>query len=164
MVFFIPPQGAAGPTGPAGPTGSAGPTGPSGVADNRYFLRYTHGTGIPASGSQFLRLGVGVFSSEDGDLMTADGRVRGIAVAVNAIDAAQDYTIQVLSDPSGAGGTGPTVEASLALPVSTLRIRNRSFSAPVAGLLDLGVRVIRNSGALASVFTDIVVSVEVSIP
>ena len=166
MVFFIPPQGAAGPAGPTGPAGPSGPSGPTGpgASDNRYFLRFTQGSGVPAGGTQFLRLGVGVFSSEDGDLITADGQIRGISIAVNAVDGVQAYTVEVLSDPSGAGGTGPTVEASLVLPINTLRARDRTFAVPVAGLLDLGVRVVRNAGVLASVFTDIVVSVEVSIP
>jgi hypothetical protein len=109
-------------------------------------------------------LGVGVFSSEDGTLMTADGRIRGIAVAVDAIDPGQAYNIEILSDPSGAGGTGPTVLATLALPVSTLRARNRAFVVPVAGLLDLGVRVVRVAPGGISVFGEIVVTVEVSIP
>jgi hypothetical protein len=127
-------------------------------------LRYTHGGGVPASGTQYLRLGVGVFSSENGELITADGQIRGIAISVDQIDGVQAYTAQVLSDPSGGGGTGPTVEASLVLPISTLRVRDRTLAVPVVGLLDLGVRLVRNAGAAASVFGEIVVTVEVSIP
>jgi hypothetical protein len=156
MVYFVPPQ--------AGSVGPPGPPGPPGPADDRYFLRYTHGGGVPTSGSQYLRLGVGVFSSENGDLMTADGQIRGIAIAVDQIDGVQAYTAEVLSDPSGAGGTGPTVEASLILPVSTLRVRDRTLTVPISGLLDLGVRLVRNAGVAASVFGEIVVTVEVSIP
>ena len=159
MVFFVPPQ--AGSVGPAGPTG---PTGASGAADARYFLRYTTDSGVPIGGTQYLRLGVGVFSSQDGDLMTADGQVRGIAVAVDLIDPIQPFAVQVLSDPSGAGGTGPTVIATLNLPASTLRVRNRALAVPVVGLLDLGVRLVRLAGAAPSAFQEIVVLVEVSIP
>jgi hypothetical protein len=159
MVFFVPPQ--AGTPGPAGPTG---PTGSAGSVDERFYLRFTHGGGVPTSGSQYLRLGVGVFSSEDGALPTADFTIRGISIAVDQVDGVQDYTIRVLSDPSGAGGTGPTVEATLALPAGTLRARDRTLAVAVAGLLDLGVRVDRDAGAAASVFSDMVVTVEVSIP
>lgn len=157
MVFFVPPQ--AGSVGPAGPTG---PTG-GGSTDARFFLRYTFGGGVPIGGTQYLRLGVGVFSSEDGDLLTADGQIRGIAISVDGADP-QTYDVEVLSDPSGAGGTGPTVVATLGLPAATLRARNRAFAVAVAGLLDLGVRVVRTSGVAASVFGEIVVTVEVSIP
>jgi hypothetical protein len=159
MVFFVPPQ--AGSPGPAGPTGA---TGPAGTVDERFYLRFTHGGGIPTSGSQYLRLGVGVFSSQDGALPTADFTIRGVSIAVDQVDGVQAYTVEVLSDPSGAGGTGPTLEASLALPVGILRARDRTLAVAVAGLLDLGVRVVRNAGAAASVFSDMVVTVEVSIP
>jgi hypothetical protein len=107
---------------------------------------------------------VGVFSSEDGDMPTADFTIVGVSIAVDSIDAAQAYDVEVLSDPSGGGGTGPTVEATLALPVSTLRVRDRTFAVAVAGLLDLGVRVVRVGAGVASVFADMVVTVEVSIP
>jgi hypothetical protein len=107
---------------------------------------------------------VGVFSSENGDLLTADAQIRGIAIAVDQVDGVQAYTAEVLSDPSGAGGTGPTVEASLVLPINTLRVRNRALAVPVSGLLDLGVRLVRGAGVAASVFGEIVVTVEVSIP
>jgi len=157
MVFFVPPQaGSVGPPGPTGPTGG-------GSTDARFFLRYTYNGGIPIGGTQYLRLGVGVLSSQDGDLMTADGQIRGIAVAVNAIDP-QTYNVEVLSDPSGSGGTGPVVAATLGLPINTLRFRSRAFAVAVSGLLDLGVRVVRTAGAAVSVFSEIVVTVEVSIP
>ena len=156
MVFFVPPQ-----TGPSGP---AGPPGPPGSVDARYFLRYTHGGGVPDGADQYLRLGVGVFSSEDGDLLTADGQIRGISVAVDAQDSVRGYDVEILSDPSGVGGTGPTVEATLSLATNTLRARDRTLSVAVSGLLDLGVRLVRTSGAGASSFGEIVVLVEVSIP
>ena len=107
---------------------------------------------------------MGVFSSEDGDLPTADFTIRGISISVDAVDGAQSYDVEVLSDPSGAGGTGPTVEATLALGVGVLRARDRSLAVAIAGLLDLGVRVVRTAGAAPSVFGEIVVTVEVSIP
>jgi len=159
VVYFVPPQ-----AGSVGATGSPGPTGPPGSGDARYYLRYTHGGGVPDGGVQYLRLGVGVFSSENGDLMTADGQIRGITVTVNALDGSRSYDVEVLSDPSGVGGTGPTVEATLALPTNTLRARDRSLAIPVVGLLDLGVRLVRTAGAGASTFGEIVVIVEVSIP
>jgi hypothetical protein len=158
--FVIPViGGATGPTGPGGGSGGSGISGPA-----RYFLRYTHGGGVPDGADQYLRLGVGVFSSEDGDLLVADGRIRGISVAVNVVDASRSYQVEVLSDPSGAGGTGPTVEATLALPSSTLRARDRTFAVAVPGLLDLGVRLVQTAGAGDSTFDEIVVLVEVSIP
>jgi hypothetical protein len=106
-----------------------------------------------------------VFSSEDGDLLTADGSIRGISVALDGVDLASTYDINVLSDPSGTGGTGPTVEATLALAANTQRDRRRDLNVPVAGLLDLGVEIRRTSGpAVQSPFGEIVVLVEVSIP
>jgi hypothetical protein len=108
---------------------------------------------------------VGVFSSEDGDLLTADGSIRGISISVDAMDASRTYDVNVLSDPAGVGGTGPTIEGALALPLSTLRARRRDLNVPIAGLLDLGVEIRRASGpAAVSTFGEMVVLVEVSIP
>jgi hypothetical protein len=100
MVFFVPPQ--------QGSAGAPGPPGPPGPADNRYYLRFTHGGGVPSSGTQYLRLGVGVFSSEDGDLPTADYTIRGISISVDAIDAAQTYDVEVLSVVRTAGAAAST--------------------------------------------------------
>ena len=154
-IFTIPTFGAGG--GGPGPPGPAGPV--------THILRYTHGGGVPAGGIQSLRLGVGVFSSEDGDLLTADCTIIGVSISVDAVDAAHTYDVNVMSDPSGAGGTGPTVEATLPLAVSTLRFRDRTFSAPIVGLLDLGVELVRTAGpATPSTFSEIVVLVEVTLP
>lgn len=104
--------------------------------------------------------------SQTGALLTADGTIRGISVTVDQVDLTRTYSVQVLSDPSGAGGTGPTVEAAVPLPANTLRVRNRSFSNAVAGLQDLGVRLTQTFplAPSASTFEEIVVIVEVSIP
>jgi hypothetical protein len=127
-------------------------------------MRYTHSNGVSGGGTQYLRLGQAVFSSETGDLITADGQIRGVSVTVDQVDASRDYEVRVLTDPSGAGGTGPTVVATLALPTSTLRARDRTLTVAVSGLLDLGVQLVRTSGGGPSTFNEIVVLVEVSIP
>ena len=96
--------------------------------------------------------------------LTADGSIRGISFSTDALDGLRTYDINVLTDPSGSGGTGPTVVASMSLPLNTQRIRRRDLAVPVAGLLDLGVEIRRTSGAGGSAFTEMVVLVEVSIP
>ncbi len=154
-IFTVPEFGGGG--------GGGGPPGPPG--DTRYYFRYSFGNGgVPANGTRFLRLAQAVFASETGDLLTDDGAIRGISVTINEIDAARAYEVRALSDPSGAGGTGPTTEATLALPVSTLRARRRDLNVPISGLLDLGVSVVRTAGAGGSTFDEIVVILEVSIP
>lgn len=160
-IFTVPKYG-----GGAGPAGPSGPTGAAGASAARYFLRYTWGgsTVVPSGGTRFLRLGQGVFSSETADLLTADGTIRGVSITVDQVDASRDFEVRVISDPSGAGGTGPTTEGTLALPVSTLRSRRRDLAAVVSGLLDLGVSIVRTSGAGGSSFNEAVVIVEVSIP
>ena len=155
-IFTIPSFGGGGGGGP-GPPGPAGPV--------THILRYTHGGGVPASGIQSLRLGVGVFSSENGDLITADFTIIGVSFATDALDAGHAFDVNVMTDPSGSGGTGPTAVATLPVPVSTQRVRDRTFSVGVAGLLDLGVEMIRTSGpATPSVFGEMTVLVEVTLP
>jgi hypothetical protein len=96
---------------------------------------------------------------------TANFTIRGISVTLDVVDAAHTYDVEILSDPSGSGGTGPTLEAVLAIALSTLRVRDRTYAVAIAGLLDLGVRLVRTGGPpTASSFGEIVVTVEVSIP
>jgi hypothetical protein len=155
-IFTVPDTGGGGVPGPSGPTGATGPE------DARYYLRFTHGGGVPIAGTQYLRLGVGVFSSESGDLLTADGTLIGISVTVNAADVTRDYDVEVLSDPAGLAG-GPTVLGTLALS-GVRQARRRDLAVAVGGLLDLGVRLVRTAGAGASTFTEIIVVVEAKIP
>lgn len=150
-----------GSTGPSGVTGPTGTTGPTGPAVHRFFLSETINNGVPAAGTRFLLSGGGTFSSDVGRLLPANGTIRGIAVAVDQVDAGHAYNVQVVSSPAGV----PVVLATLALPVSTKLARDRTYSAAVAGLTEIGVRLVRTSGAAtASVFNDVTVLVEVSIP
>lgn len=154
-IFCVPPCGGGG--------GGAGPPGPPG--DTRFFLTFTAPSGVPAGGTQYLSL-ANVMGSQTGALLTADGAIRGISATVDQVDLTRTYSVQVLSDPSGAGGTGPTIEASVALPANTLRVRDRTFNNSVSGLQDLGVRLVQTFplAPSASTFEEIVVIVEVSIP
>jgi hypothetical protein len=61
-----------------------------------------------------LRLGVGVFSSEDGDMPTADFTIVGVSIAVDSIDAAQAYDVEVLRSRSPASWTWVFVSFVLA--------------------------------------------------
>lgn len=165
-IFTVPTLGgAAGPPGPPGPVGPSGPTGAAGpTGDNTVFLRYSSDVGVPSGGLQYFRLAAGVFASEAGDLSTADATIRGVSVNVDSVDVSRAYDVEVLTDPSGAGGTGPTLVATLSLATNTLRARSSSYVVAVSGLLDIGVRMRRTSGSGASTFQEAVVIVEVSLP
>lgn len=154
-IFTVPAYGSGGGGGP-GPPGPAGPV--------TVFLRYTSGTAVPDGGVRYLQLGPNVYSSEAGDLPTADFTIIGASIAVNVVDTVRAYNLEILTDPSGSGGTGPTVVGTLFLPLSTLRNRTRALSIPVAGLTDIGVRLSRTSGTGPSTFTDIAVLLEATIP
>lgn len=152
--------GATGPTGVSGETGPSGPTGDTGPQEQRFFFTFTIDNGVPTAGTRYLLVGPGTFCSDVGQLLTANGTIRGIAVAVSVIDASRSYNVEVVSSPAGV----PAVLATLALPTSTKTARDRTYSAALAGLTEFGVRLVRSAGAGASSFGDVVVTVEVSIP
>jgi hypothetical protein len=154
-IFTVPRLGGGAP-GPPGPPGPAG--------QSTYYLQYTGQHGVLAV-QQYLSMGPGVLASQTGGLLTANGTLVGVSVAVDVIDAARSYDVEVLTDPSGAGGTGPTVVATLPLAAGVLRNRVSGLAVAVAGLLDLGVRLTRSAGpAGPSDFKQVAVIVEATIP
>ena len=76
-IFTVPASGGGGLSPPAGPTSG--------------FFRYTTGGGVGPGGTQYLQLGNAVFSSEAGDLLTADGTLIGISFALDSEDFMASY-------------------------------------------------------------------------
>ena len=102
-----------------------------------------------------MRCGQGVLCSSAGDRTNVATTLTGISVQVDAIDAARSYDIEVVSSPSGT----PVVLSTLNLATSTIGTSVSGLSVAVAANTEVGVRVVRATGAGASTFNDIVVVV-----
>lgn len=106
-----------------------------------------HNAGVPDSGIRFLRFGQSVITSLSGFRLPATGGVlKGLTIQTQN-SSANDYQVQLLSDPSGRAA-GPTAIAGavLSLPAGSVFARDRSLSIAVADL-ELGVWVLRTAGA-----------------
>lgn len=146
----------------SGGVGPPGPPGPPGAAGAASYLTYGSAQPVPGSGILYLQADGGVITSTTGCVVPADSTLIGISIAVNTLPV-NSYNVEILSDPSGVGGTGPTVLATLPL-VGVLRNRTRALAIPITGLLDIGARLVRTAGAGPSVFNRTVVIAEVTTP
>jgi len=106
-----------------------------------------HNAGVPDSGIRFLRFGDSVITSLSGFRLPATGGVlKGLTIQVQN-SSANDYQVQLLSDPAGRAA-GPTAIAGavLSLPAGSVFARDRSLSIAIADV-ELGVWVTRTAGA-----------------
>jgi len=151
-------SGASGWSGISGFSGTSGISGFSGPSKNRYFLRYTASNSVPGGGTLYLSAG-GVTTSSAGELLTTASTLIGIAVSVGTA-ATKDYDVEIVSDPAGS----PSVLGTLALTSGNTTNSRRDLSASIGSSTLVGARMVRTSGGGASVFSNIIVEVEVSIP
>jgi len=119
-------------------------------------MRYTHDSGIPASGTRYLRTGQSILCSSAGDRLINDVRMIGMSIRTNATDAVRDYDVEFIRDPSGS----PVVLATLPLPSGSKSEGDNTFDAAVLATDEIGVRMVRTSGTGASTFNQINVNVQ----
>jgi len=145
-------------TGLQGVTGLQGTTGIQGITGVQTALglyRYSANNGVPAGGTRFLSTFQNIATSSTGDRIIRASILRGVSVKVNVIDTARSFDINVLSPSSGV----PVIIATLTLPVSTIGVQTSSLSVAIAAGAELGAQIVRATGAGASTFTNINVSV-----
>ena len=97
----------------------------------------------------------GVTVSSASDIIIRAANVTAISIEVDVADATRSFTVDVITDPSGT----PTSIATLTLPVSSRTATTTSVSGAVAAATEVGVRLVRATGAGAATFNDVVVLV-----
>lgn len=150
--------GLQGVTGIQGLTGGQGLTGVQGITGVQTALglyRYSANNGVPAGGTRFLSTFQNIATSSTGDRIIRASVLRGVSVKVDVVDAARSFDINVLSPSSGV----PVIIATLTLPVSTIGAQTSSLSVALATGAELGAQIVRATGAGASTFSNINVSV-----
>lgn len=113
-------------------------------------------SGVPAGGTLYLRCGQGAFSNSAPYRLFRDGVITGASIRVDTADASRDYDMEIVDDPTGS----PSVLATLSMS-NVVGVTNGALSAVVSSDDDIGVRLVRTSGAGASSFTNITVLVEI---
>ena len=118
-------------------------------ADGGVSVQLGHDGGVPgALGIRLLRATEGVTTGDVGFLLPSASTLVGLSLTVDVAHPTNDYILEMLSDPTGRQGTGPTVLASLALPAGTRDpAPRRDLSIAVAVGIELGARLRRVSGS-----------------
>ena len=128
-------------------------TGAGGGADGGVSVTMGHNGGVPgAVGVRLLRITEGATVGDVGFILPAAGTLIGLALTVDVPHPTNTYILEVLSDPTGKQGTGPTVIATLSLPAGVRDpAPRRDLSAAVALGVELGAQLRRTSGSGNSV-------------
>jgi hypothetical protein len=124
----------------------------AGSADGGPIVTLGHGGGIPpAVGVRFLRLIQDTNTGDVGFTLTAAATLIGLTISVDFAHPTNEYTVEMLSDPTGKQGSGPTVIGTLVLAATNRNAWRRDLSVAIAAGAELGVRVVRTSGSGASI-------------
>ena len=150
-------QGQTGLQGLTGVQGNTGVQGITGIKGKGMNLRYTYDAGVPLTGTRYLRLGQGVFSSSCGDRIPMDTTLSYISTEVDATDSSRSYTVEILSNPAGT----PSVLASQVLAVG-LRGDSTQVSVGILSGTEIGARMVLSTGYGVSTFNSIVVNIDLT--
>lgn len=104
---------------------------------------------VPSSGIRALNSTSGRTAFQVGIYLPAGAQLNYLTVSVNPLDGAQDYVLELITDPTGAA----SVLASLALPAGQRQARVSGLTIAVS--TDYGLQLRRTSGALDSTFDSI---------
>ena len=128
---------------------------------NRYMIQFFSDQNVPGgAGLRYLKVGQGVPSSVVGFRLPAAAILRGITIYTDAVDAIRTFDIEAVKDPSGV----PVVlGTALALPTGVDNASRRDLAGAIAISDEIGVRIVRTSGAGPSSFSSFTVVLEVEI-
>jgi hypothetical protein len=151
--------GPTGPTGDTGDTGDQGETGPTGPDDDEIELLWTRNTKVPGGGILFLDNGT-VNCAVAGVTTATAMSITAITVRVGTADVDRNYNVDVISSPSS--GAPVSLQTLSLNGVISNFISGLSVAVGLAGT-EVGVRLVRTSGAGSSAFDNIVVTVRFKI-
>ena len=123
----------------------------SGAGTDSLHYRYTNSNGIPNAGTRYYRTGQLARTSAVGDINGEDLIIRSITSAVDVADTANTYDVELVSNPSGV----PIILATLTIDGNAggqfHTLIGLSINIPAD--TEFGIRVVRATGAGASLFS-----------
>lgn len=169
-------SGSGSPTGPAGgdlngfypspAVASVGGVTAAQIADavnsgQVFHVRWTGAAGVNPAGFLYLQPGPNVVATTAGEVFPTDVKLLRLSVVVDSADGANDYLVEVGTDPTGT--FTPLVGASLLLAATNrIAFSGSSIDAALMAGTEYGVRVSLSAGMGQSAFKDIVVDLEFS--
>jgi hypothetical protein len=116
--------------------------------DGGYFVTLGHGGGVPpAVGVRFLKVLESTNTGDVGFCLTSAATLVGLTLAVDNAHPTNTYRLEMLSDPTGKQGSGPTVIGFLDLAATVRKDSRRDLSVLVALGAELGARLRRTGGS-----------------